>query len=30
LICDLRNGGEVHADGELCYRDGAFLNSVLS
>jgi aminopeptidase len=25
LICDLRNGGEVYADGELCYRDGAFL-----
>jgi aminopeptidase len=30
LICDLRNGGEVYADGELCYRDGAFLGSVLS
>jgi aminopeptidase len=27
LICDLRNGGEVYADGELAYRDGAFLNS---
>jgi aminopeptidase len=26
LICDLRNGGEVYADGELCYRDGAFLD----
>jgi aminopeptidase len=26
LICDLRNGGEVYADGELAYRDGAFLN----
>ncbi len=25
LICDLRGGGEVYADGELCYRDGAFL-----
>jgi aminopeptidase len=27
LICDLRNGGEVYADGELAYRDGAFLNA---
>jgi aminopeptidase len=27
LICDLRNGGEVYADGELAYRDGAFLNT---
>jgi aminopeptidase len=26
LICDLRNGGEVYADGELAYRDGAFLD----
>jgi aminopeptidase len=26
LICDLRDGGEVYADGELAYRDGAFLN----
>jgi aminopeptidase len=25
LICDLRDGGEVYADGELAYRDGAFL-----
>jgi aminopeptidase len=25
LICDLRNGGEVYADGELAYRDGRFL-----
>jgi aminopeptidase len=30
LICDLRNGGEVYADGELVYRDGAFLDAVLS
>ena len=28
LICDLRSGGEVYADGELCYRDGAFLEGV--
>ncbi|HSC50018.1 MAG TPA: aminopeptidase [Gaiellaceae bacterium] len=25
LICDLRSGGEVYADGELVYRDGRFL-----
>ena len=28
LICDLRSGGEVFADGELVYRDGKFLNGV--
>lgn len=26
MVCDLRGGGEVYADGELVYRDGAFLN----
>lgn len=26
LVRDLRDGGEVYADGELVYRDGAFLN----
>ena len=26
LICDLRSGSEVHADGELIYRDGAFVD----
>jgi aminopeptidase len=26
MICDLRQGGEVYADGELVYRDGAFLD----
>lgn len=26
MVCDLRRGGEVYADGELVYRDGAFLN----
>ena len=26
MICDLRSGSEVHADGELVYRDGCFLN----
>ena len=26
MICDLRSGSEVHADGELVYRDGRFLS----
>jgi aminopeptidase len=25
MVCDLREGGEVHGDGELIYRDGRFL-----
>ena len=29
IICDLRTGSEVYADGELVYRDGAFLPGVL-
>jgi aminopeptidase len=29
MVCDLRQGGEVYADGELVYRDGAFLENVL-
>jgi aminopeptidase len=29
LICDLRGGSEVYADGELVYRGGAFLPGVL-
>jgi aminopeptidase len=28
LVCDLRSGGEVYADGELVYRDGRFLDGV--
>jgi aminopeptidase len=28
IVRDLRDGGEVYADGELVYRDGAFLNGV--
>src|SRR5213076_2400647 len=28
MICDLRTGSEVYADGELVYRDGAFLNGL--
>jgi aminopeptidase len=27
MICDLRTGGEVYADGELVYRDGHFLDA---
>jgi aminopeptidase len=26
LVCDLRSGSEVYADGELVYRDGHFLD----
>ncbi|MBA2358449.1 MAG: aminopeptidase [Actinobacteria bacterium] len=29
MICDLRAGSEVYADGELVYRDGSFLESAL-
>jgi aminopeptidase len=25
MVCDLREGGEIHADGEPIYRDGRFL-----
>ena len=25
MVCDLRSGGEVHADGDVIYRDGRFL-----
>jgi len=28
IVCDLRHGGEVYADGELVYRDGHFLDGV--
>jgi len=28
LVCDLRQGSEVHADGELVYRDGRFLREL--
>src|SRR5947209_11354466 len=28
MICDLRTGSEVYADGELVYRDGAFLDGL--
>jgi aminopeptidase len=26
MVCDLRQGGEVYADGELVYRNGGFMN----
>ena len=29
LVCDLRDGGEIFADGELVYRDGRFVNGLL-
>jgi aminopeptidase len=29
LVCDLRSGSEAYADGELVYRDGAFLPDFL-
>ena len=29
IICDLRTGSEVYADGELVYRNGKFLSGVL-
>jgi aminopeptidase len=29
LVCDLRSGSEVYADGELVYRDGRFLDGVV-
>lgn len=25
MLCDMRNGGEIYADGELIYKDGKFL-----
>ena len=28
LVCDLRFGSEIYADGELVYRDGRFLNGL--
>ncbi len=28
LVCDLRSGSEVYADGELVYRDGSFVDGL--
>jgi aminopeptidase len=30
MVCDLRAGSEVYADGELVYRDGKFLDATLA
>ena len=30
MVCDLRAGSEVYADGELVYRDGTFLDATLA
>jgi aminopeptidase len=30
MVCDLRRGGEVYANGELVYRDGVFLDGASS
>jgi aminopeptidase len=30
LVCDLRDGGEVYADGRLIQRDGRFLDDIAS
>lgn len=29
MISDMRNGGEIYADGELIYKDGYFLNFIV-
>ncbi|MGF7429690.1 aminopeptidase [Thermoanaerobacterium thermosaccharolyticum] len=29
MLCDMRQGGEIYADGELFYKDGQFIKSVL-
>ena len=29
LVCDLRDGGEVYADGRLIQRDGRFLGDAV-
>jgi hypothetical protein len=28
MVCDLRSGGEIYADGELIHRDGRFLPDI--
>lgn len=30
MLCDMRNGGRIYADGELFYEDGKFIESVLN
>lgn len=29
MLCDMRNGGRIYADGELFYKDGRFIDEVL-
>lgn len=29
MLCDMRNGGKIYADGELFYEDGKFIEEVL-
>jgi aminopeptidase len=26
MLCNMREGGEIYADGELIYKDGKFIN----
>lgn len=30
MLCDMRNGGKIYADGELFYKNGKFIDSKLS
>lgn len=29
MLCDMRNGGKIYADGELFYKDGKFMEEIL-
>ena len=29
MLCDMRNGGKIYADGELFYENGKFIDSIL-
>ena len=29
MLCDMRDGGEIYADGELFYKNGNFIEEVL-
>ena len=29
MLCDMRNGGKIYADGELFYEDGKFIEAIL-
>lgn len=30
MLCDMRNGGKIYADGELFYENGKFINEILT